>query len=579
MFIQMISPNPLGALIVAGLLGMNCSQEASAKSADASHPNVILIVTDDQGYGDLACHGNPIVKTPELDKLHAQSVRLTNFHVDPTCSPTRSALMTGRYSSRVGVWHTVMGRSLLRRDETTMAQAFAASGYRTGLFGKWHLGDNYPYRPQDRGFQETLTHGGGGIGNTPDFWGNNYFDDTLRHNGGLEKQKGYCTDVFFAAATTFVEESKGRPFFACITTNAPHAPYNVAAKYSRPYLDKSVPQPRANFYGMIACIDENVGRLMAKLKEMGLEKNTIVIFMTDNGSAIPVNEKTGDGFSAGMRGFKGSEYEGGHRVPCFVRWPGTIEGGRDVGKVTAHIDLMPTLIDLCGLKSEPIAFDGRSLRPLLENKGAWPERTLLVHSQRIDHPEKWRRSAVMTDRWRLVNGAELYDMNEDPGQKKDVAGQHAETVTELRKAYENWWAGISKRFDEYCEIVVGSDKENPTFLSCHDWHGETAPSLQDYVRNGVKTNGFWAIDVERGGKFEVVLRQRPAVANFPIEATTARLKIGEVESTKPVPAQATEVVFPIALKAGKTRLQTWFADKRGDIRGAFFVEVRRLKTD
>jgi arylsulfatase A-like enzyme len=284
-------------------------------------PNVLLIMTDDQGYGDFACHGNPILKTPNLDRLHAASVRLTNFHVDPTCSPTRSALMTGRYSSRTGVWHTVMGRSLLCRDEVTMADVFTASGYKTGIFGKWHLGGNYPYRPGERGFGEVLTFGGGGaIGNTPDVWGNNYFDDTLRHNARLEKMSGYCTDVFFAAATRFIEENKDRPFFCYLPTNAPHAPYNVAERYSKPYWDRGVPEQRANFYGMIANIDENVGRLLDRLRELKLEENTLVVFLTDNGTAAGTDAK-GGGFNAGMRGFKGSEYEGGHRVPCFFRWP------------------------------------------------------------------------------------------------------------------------------------------------------------------------------------------------------------------------------------------------------------------
>jgi hypothetical protein len=350
----------------------------------------------------------------------------------------------------------------------------------------------------------------------------------------------------------------------------------VSEKYSKPYVDKGVPQPRANFYGMIACIDENVGRLMARLKELELEKNTIVIFMTDNGSAIPMNEKAGEGYSAGMRGFKGSEYEGGHRVPCFIRWPDKLAGGRDIANVSAHIDLLPTLIDLCGMKApEGVAFDGRSLRPLLERKGDWPERTLLVHSQRIDHPEKWRKCAVMTDRWRLINGMELYDMSADPGQRKDLAAEYPETAAQLKKAYENWWNDISRRFGEYCEIVIGSDKENPTLLACHDWHGETAPSLQDYVRNGVKSNGFWAIEVERAGKYEVTLRQRPAMVKFPIEGDRARLKIGDFEESKPVPPGATEVTFDLELKKGKARLQTWLGDKDGDIRGAFFVEVKR----
>jgi arylsulfatase A-like enzyme len=295
-----------------------------AKGSSGAHsraserpPNVVLVLTDDQGYGDLACLGNPILRTRNLDALYGQSVRLTDFHVSPTCSPTRAALMTGRYNNRTGVWHTVMGRSLLRRDEVTMADLFAAAGYRTGIFGKWHLGDNYPFRPQDRGFQEVLCHGGGGIGQTPDFWGNDYFDDTYWHNGVLEKSTGYCTDVWFDAALRFIESNRHRPFFAYVATNAPHSPYRVAEKYSRLYAGQTV--PNAGFYGMITNIDENVGRLMRTLQRLGLEENTILIFMTDNGTAAGM--QGGKGFNAGMRGTKGSEYDGGHRVPCFLHWP------------------------------------------------------------------------------------------------------------------------------------------------------------------------------------------------------------------------------------------------------------------
>jgi arylsulfatase A-like enzyme len=522
------------------LIATHCAlfQNVTAFGGDATKPpNVVIILTDDQGYGDLSCHGNPILKTPNIDKVYARSTRLKDFHVDPTCSPTRSALLTGRYSSRTGVWHTVMGRSLLRRDEVTLAALFAARGYRTGIFGKWHLGDNYPYRPQDRGFHEVLTFGGGAIGNTPDFWGNNYFNDTLRHNGKLKKFKGYCTDVFFASALMFIERNKERPFLAYIPTNAPHTPYNVAEKYSKPYVDGGVPQPRAQFYGMIANIDENVGRLVARLKELGLEGNTIVLFMTDNGTAMGYNAMTGDGFNALMRGFKGSEYDGGHRVPCFICWPGKVPAGKDVAPVTAQIDILPTLLDLCGLqRPDQVTFDGASLRPLLTGKGAWPARTLLVHSQRIDHPEKWRKCAVMTDRWRLVNGAELYDMPVDPGQKKDVAKEHPEVVATLRMNYENWWTDISRRFDEYCSIVIGSGEDNPTYLACHDWHGAVAPSGQDMVRKEVVANGFWAVEVARAGKYEITLRQQPAAAMFPIQAATARLTVGNADVRQPVAA-------------------------------------------
>jgi arylsulfatase A-like enzyme len=550
----------------------------AAEAKKPKPPNVLLIMTDDQGYGDLACHGNPILKTPSLNKLSKQSVRLTNFHVDPTCSPTRSALLTGRYSSRTGVWHTVMGRSLLRRDEVTMADMFAAFGYRTGIFGKWHLGDNYPYRPQERGFHEVLTFGGGAISNTPDVWGNNYFDDTLRHNGALKKFKGYCTDVFVDAALEFIERTKDGPFFCYLPTNAPHAPYNVAEKYSKPYVDQGVPSPRAQFYGMIANIDANVGRLLTRLSELGLDDNTIVIFMTDNGTAMGYNLQTGQGFNAGMRGFKGSEYDGGHRVPCFIRWTGKFPAGKDAAAVTAHIDILPTLVDLCGLqKPAKVTFDGRSLRPLLEGKGAWPARTLFVHSQRLDHPEKWRKCAVMTDRWRLINGKELYDMAADAGQKSDVAKKHADTVAELRGAYDGWWAEISKRFDDYCDIVVGSEKENPTHLCCHDWHGERALSGQDMVKKAEIANGFWALEVARPGRYEITLRQQPASAKFPIQAETARLTVAKIDVSRPVPPGAVRVAFEVRLDAGKTRLQTWLTEKNGTSRGSYFVEVKRLE--
>jgi arylsulfatase A-like enzyme len=564
--------------ILASLLAiwpLSCVNKAECAEKPAV-PNVVLILTDDQGYGDLSCHGNPVLKTPNLDRLHSQSVRLTNFHVDPTCSPTRSALLTGRYSSRTGVWHTIMGRSILRKDETTLANVFAENGYRTGLFGKWHLGDNYPYRAQDRGFQEVLTHGGGGVGQTPDFWGNSYFDNTLLHNGQRVKVPGYCTDVFFAAALKFIEAGKERPFFCYIPTNAPHAPYNVDEKYSKPYRDRGVPEQRARFYGMIANIDDNVGRLLARLKDLKLDDNTIVVFMTDNGTAAGHTEKTGDGFNAGMRSTKGSEYDGGHRVPCFIRWPGQLKP-KDEPFLSAHIDLLPTLISMCKLKSPgKEALDGLDLSSVLRLGKAdnQPGRVLFVHSQRIEHPEKWRKCAVLTDRWRLVNGKELYDMTKDPGQKQDIAAQHADVVADLRRRYDDWWTSISKRFDEYCEIAIGAEKENPVQLCCHDWHGEIAPSAQESIRQAVKANGFWALEVARAGKYEITLRQQPAEAKFPIQGTSARLKIGDVERTQAIPKDAVSVTFPLELKPGKTRLQTWFADQTGDLRGAYYVEVK-----
>jgi arylsulfatase A-like enzyme len=558
-----------------------CGGISQTKVLGKKHPNVVLVMTDDQGYGDLGCHGNPVIQTPNLDRLYTQSIRLTDFHVGPTCSPTRAALMTGHYCNRTGVWHTIMGRSLLRKDEITVADIFSEGGYRTGIFGKWHLGDNYPFRPQDRGFGEVLIHGGGGVGQGPDYWGNDYFDDTYFHNGRPEKFQGYCTDIWFDGAMKFIETNKKRPFFCYIPTNTPHGPYNVADKYSKPYRDKGVPKSQANFYGMITNIDENMGRLMNRLKELGLEKNTILIFMTDNG--------TSGSYSGGMRGKKGSEYEGGHRVPCFIRWPdGVLTGGIDVDRLTAHIDLLPTLIELCGLKKpHGIKFDGDSIVQLLRREDrSWPERILITDSQRIEHPEKWRKSAVMSDHWRLINGKELYDIKADPIQKNDIADNNPQTVQKLREAYEDWWGDISGRFDEFCETILGSDKQNPTCLMSHDWHTEKVPWHQRAVLNGMQANGFWAVEVERNGRYQFELRRWAKVLDAGINeaidggkaiaATKARLTIADQDVTVPVARNARAVKFELQLKAGKTRLQTWFMDNRGNSRGAYYVYVKRL---
>ena len=575
-------------------------------------PNVVLVLTDDQGYGDLACHGNPVIQTPHMDRLHDESVRLADFHVDPMCSPTRAALMTGRYSARTGVWSTLRGRYLLRRDETTMADVFAASGYRTGIFGKWHLGDNYPYRPQDRGFHDVLTFGGGVIGEIPDYWDNDYFGDTYRRNGGLEPFADYCTDVWFTEATKFIEANREGPFFCYISTNAPHGPLNVHERYSKPYLDQGVPEHRAKFYGMITNIDENLGRLRQRLEELGLAENTILIFIGDNGTAqgCGLNREgfVTNGYNAGLRGKKCWAYEGGHRNACFVLWPtGGIVDGRDVAPVTAHLDVLPTLIDLCGLGSpEDVAFDGSSLAPLLRGDSSeWPERTLLVHNQQLDTPQKHKDFAVITDRWRLVQTTqwgpgrrELFDIQTDPGQEQDLSEQHPEVVPELLTAYDAWWDDVSQRFDEHCEIVVGGDEETPATLTAHSWHGEQGIYNQWHVRPGVVDNGWWAVEVARDGEYEFELRRWPVEADAPIRAglpgrtevpfvddllpgepipvIRARLQVGDIDDEQSVGEGDRAVVFRMCLRAGSTRVQTWLVDEDGTERGAYYVYVRRI---
>jgi arylsulfatase A-like enzyme len=569
------------------------------QSAAAARPNVILILTDDQGYGDLACHGNPILKTPNLDCLQAESVRLTNFHVDPACAPTRAALMTGRYSHRVGVWHVVLNPSVLRTGERTMAEVFAANGYRTALFGKWHLGDNYPYRPQDRGFQEVITFGGGVVGHTPDYWLNDYVDDHYLHNGRWEKFPGYCTDMWFQQAIRFARARRDSPFFIYLAVNAPHAPLQVP----QPYLDRypGLPEKTQRFYAMISCIDDNIGRLRAALKEARLDENTLLIFMTDNGST----DKT---FNAGMRGNKASPYEGGHRVPCFLHWPaGGLHGGRDVPALTAHFDLLPTLIGLCGLKTPTGGtFDGADLTPLLRGRtNTWPERTLVVEWQGEIKPVQWQRSAVMTDRWRLINGEELHDMQAAPDQSQNVAAKHPAVVNRLRQAYERWWAEVSARDDELKEIPIGAQAANPVRLTAYDWINQTGrqadmPWAHVHIVAGPLQNGYWPLRVEQAGRYEIRLRRWPEESGLaindlsdaippekswhPVEganllATSARVAIQDHDQSLPVSASAHDVAFTVALKPGPARLQTWFRDDAGRSRGAYYVTVRRLGGD
>eukprot|EP00913_Durusdinium_trenchii_P035312 g33042.t1 len=442
-----------------------------------------------------------------------------------------------------------------------------------------------PLRPRRaEGFQEVLVHGGGGVTQTPDYWGNDYFGDTYWHNGVTKKYSGYCTDVFFDGAMKFIESAGKKPFFCYIPTNAAHGPFLVAKKYSEPYKKMGIPSPRAEFYGMITNIDENMARLRKKLSALGLEENTILIFMTDNGTAAGMRK---GGFNAGMRGTKGSEYDGGHRVPFFIRWPkGGLTGGRDISKLTAHIDVLPTLAEFCGVNvTNAEAIDGMSLTPLLKKntKIQWPARTITVHSQRVETPEKWRKAAVMTDRWRLVvNGdrRQLFDMKADPGQNKDVSKQHPDAFRKLTSDYEKWYRHIGDRFDGVVRIGLGSPKENPARLTCHDWHtnNKSVPWNQGHIKRDLRANGYWAVNITQAGTYEFTLRARPAgVAGGELRGGKARIAIGDQKEEVAIPDRATSVSFKLNLKPGPARLQTWFEESNGRKRGAYFVNVKYVK--
>ena len=565
-------------------------------------PNVIFIITDDQGYGDLSCHGNPVLKTPNLDALHAESIRLTDYHVSPTCAPSRSAIMTGHFANRTGCWHTINGRSILRENEITMAQVFKEAGYATAMYGKWHLGDNYPSRPEDKGFTEVYRHGGGGVGQTPDYWDNAYFDGSYNHNGKMEPAKGYCTDVFFSQAKKFIkaQAEKKEPFFIYLCTNAPHGPNHSPEKFAAPYSKFAA--PLAHFFGMIANIDDNVGQMRRLLAEVGIADDTIFIFTTDNGTAA--GSRIHD---AGMRASKGSEYDGGHRVPFFLHWPAKgWSKGRDVERLTAHVDLLPTFIDLLGLPApKGVQFDGTSIVPLLTGKAdGWPDRVLVTDSQRIHMPVKWRKSSVMTDRWRLINGAELYDIKSDSAQKTDRAKDYPEIVERLRGDYEKWWASMEPSFSDTCEITLGNPAENPSILTAHDWllpEEKMSPWNHSSIRSRkAESNGAWAVNVEKAGKYRIELRRWPLEANKPISADippgkdvpgvkayrttpgagfaakTATLEIAgqKLETTVSGP-EATHVAFDVELPAGVTTLQGTFTAADGTQLGSYYAIVEK----
>jgi arylsulfatase len=457
-----IPMNPFRLLFCACICLFLFSSVKAAPLA-GQRPNILFILTDDQGFGDISAHGNPILKTPNLDRVRAEGVRFTDFHVSPTCAPTRSALLTGRHEFRNGVTHTINERERLALDAVTLPQVLKTAGYTTGIFGKWHLGDEPDHWPSRRGFDEMFIHGAGGIGQSypgscGDAPGNTYFNPAILHNGKFEKTDGYCTDVFFRQATQWIESVKGKqPFYAHIATNAPHGPYIARPEDAALFAGKVPGNDVANFFGMLHNIDQNVGRLLAKLTEWGIEKNTLVIFMNDNGGTAGCKV-----FNAGMRGQKGSPWIGGTHASSFWRWPGTITPA-DCGALTAHIDFFPTLAELAGAKLDDkvrAQVEGRSLVPLLENpQVSWAERTLFTHVGRwtgAPAEAKYTKCSVRTPRWHLVSDVggtrtakamtsptwQLFDVQADYGEQTDLAAANPDVVAKMTADYEAWWTSV-----------------------------------------------------------------------------------------------------------------------------------------
>lgn len=493
----------------------------AAARADEPRPNILLILTDDQGYGDLSTHGNPHLKTPHLDQLARSGIRFERFYVNSFCAPTRAALLTGRYPLRCGVWGVTHNKETMRSEEVTLAEALQQAGYRTACIGKWHNGEQFPFTPPGQGFDEFF---GFCNGHT-----NNYFDATLLRGTRPETTEGYITDVLTDEASRFIERHRQGPFFCYVSYNAPHSPYQVADQYYDKFRAAGFDEATSAYYGMCENIDDNVGRLLTALDKHGLTEDTIVLFLTDNGAARAGAKH----YNAGMRGEKTSVHEGGCRVPLFIRWPARFKQPKAVKQIASHIDLYPTLLDLCDVAPpEGPPIDGINLRPLLEGRAEhWPDRVLFTHNP--ISPSNRYPGAVRTSRYRLVRTIKgpqggssakpkdrsappwkLFDMVADPGEKHDIARQHPDLVAQLSQQYEAWYDDISRGGLERIPIPVGHAEENPVTLNAPQAHFGGAlrfdhgPGFAHDWLTGwtdVDSQVWFDIDVQRAGLYEVEL--------------------------------------------------------------------------
>lgn len=533
-----------------------------------ARPNLVFILSDNQSYYELSRHGHAQVKTPHLDRLAAESVEFTRFYAPPFCSPSRAVILTGRYAMRSGVHNTIGGRSILHRSETTLADRLAGAGYRTGIFGKWHLGFSFPHRPEDRGFEEVFVHGGGGIGQMEDYFGNTHFDPTFIHNGKAIPSQGFSTDVLFDRAIEFIDRHRGGdPFFCFVSTPVTHSPHR-GPKVLVDELRAAGVTGNLELFAQVQNLDTNVGRLLEALDSWNLRKNTIVMFASDQG----MNDR---GAPHGDNR-KGLAYDPAHHVPFFISVPGTEP--RVCERLAGMLDVCPTLLDLCGIPI-PEDSDGLSLVSLIRNtEGSYPvDRTLIVQCPRGRVATKWQHASVKTDRWRLVEGEKLYDIHADPRQDTDVAAEHPEIVEQLRQCYEAYWADLPDQAQTLSRHPLGSPECKEIVLNGMDWYTGASPWNAGHLnrRGKGKQNGAWAVTVVDKGTYVFELRHYPREADKPLEWTGAKIQVGETVTEQAVDPAAKFARFQFDLEPGDYDLQTWLSDD-DQSGGALFVYVSKL---
>ena len=541
--------------ILCNLLGVLLALNGFA----AQQPNIILILTDDQDYYDLGYHGNPDIDTPVLDRFASESLKMHRFYVSPLCSPTRASLLTGRYHQRTGILHTSRGATRLAKDEVTIAEILSRAGYRTGIFGKWHLGDNYPMRPQDQGFDETLIHQSGRLGQVPDY-PNTYINPKLWDNGQYVQKQGYCTDLFFDAAHSFIEKHKDHPFFVYLPTNIAHADKHVGLevpqKYSAPYIAKGFDKNIATVCGMLNNFDENFGRLLARLDTLNLRDKTVVIFLSDDGNVrINKGNLRGQGYA--------TPYEGSLKVPCFIQWTGHFTGGLKVDRIASHIDILPTLLDITGSGiSSDTGLDGVSLLPLLEDQaGHWADRMLFLQCERGMTPHRYKNSAVIAEKFKMVGypntfeerglvtsrdkpELELYDIASDPGETTNLAEQYPEELKKLRDAYDLWFDDVKASRQFLPGVIhIGAPADNPTYLCRY----------QDATYINKKPAG-WPVFIERQGNYEVTINRGESLGKGLL-----CIQYDSTCMTKPLSQGENQAIF--SLPEGKAHLNIWVEEE------------------
>ncbi|MXZ08920.1 MAG: arylsulfatase [Gemmatimonadetes bacterium] len=517
---------------------------------EKNRPNVVLIITDDQGYGTVGVHGNDQVRTPYMDRLANEGVAFDRFYGHPLCSPSRAALMTGRYFYRTGILHTSRGGALMSDDEVTAAELFRDAGYRTGIFGKWHLGDNYPMRPMDQGFEKAVWHKGGGIGQAP-VRPNSYFDSLLWREGEDFQAKGYCTDVFFDEALAFIEEYQSEPFFIYIPTNAPHGPLEISDEYADPYREMGLDDSVARIYGMVENIDDNIGRLLELLERLGLDEDTIIIFTSDHGPA-------GGRYNAGLRSTKGDVYEGGIRVPYFMRWPKGMPAGFKTDKIASHIDVLPTLLSLCNVDSpSDLRMDGVDLTPLIRgHEVEWLDRTLFIQTHRGSRPRQYHNCTALTQRYKWLGYPgtggqwdfetsstdpvmELYDLEDDPGEEKEIGGQMPDLVAQMKKDYDAWFDDVASDWQAGV-IHIGNSAENPLTL-CRYQDSEYISELPH----------GWRVKIEQSGTYKFRINRESLNG-------AGALGVQWQGNSQRSPLAAGENTGRFELEAGDGKLEIWF---------------------